>query len=451
MHSLNVRVAFSAGLVLAVFVALSAFALERAFRDSARSARQDRLLAQVYLVMAASEVDAQGRLTLSNGPPEPRLDLPGSGLYATISDSSGSVLWRSRSAVAIELPPVQPLAPGRRRFEQLAAADGQRLFAQHFGVSWTTNGGSYPFTFSVMEDIGPFEQQLRVYRQSLWAWLGAMALLLLAVLWLTLRWGLSPLRRVANELGDLEEGRQQQLTGDYPSELRGLTDNLNALLLRERAQRQRYRDALADLAHSLKTPLALMRGSLRSASAAGAERMLEEQIERMDRIVGYHLQRASTSGRRALAVPQPLRPVVERLGSALAKVHAEKPVELQVEVDAGLRARVDEGDLTELLGNLLDNAFKWCVRQVRVRAALRDDALTIHVEDDGPGVEQSRAQEVLQRGGRADESVPGHGIGLAVVRDIVAAYDGRIDIARSDLGGARVAVTLTQPGVRSTR
>jgi len=452
MRSLNARVSLSAGLVLAVFVALSAFALERAFRDSARSARQDRLLAQVYLLMAAAEVDAQGRLTLSNGPPEPRLDLPGSGLYATITDSRGSVVWRSRSAVALELPAAQPLAAGVQRFEQIATADGQPLFAQHFGVSWTTSGGSYPFTFSVMEDLAPFEQQLDVYRHSLWSWLGAMAVLLLAVLWLTLRWGLSPLRRVANELGNLEEGRQQQLTGDYPSELRGLTDNLNALLVRERAQQQRYRDALADLAHSLKTPLALMRGSLREGPAARAsERMLEEQIERMDRIVGYHLQRASTSGRRALAAPRPLRPVVDRLASALAKVHAAKPVEMQVEVDAGLRARVDDGDLTELLGNLLDNAFKWCAGRVRVRGALQEAALTIQVEDDGPGVAPSRAQEVLERGVRADESVPGQGIGLAVVRDIVAAYDGRIEIGRSDLGGARVALTLPQPGVRSTR
>jgi two-component system sensor histidine kinase PhoQ len=452
MRSLNARVSLSAGLVLAVFVALSAFALERAFRDSARSARQDRLLAQVYLVMAAAEVDTQGRLTLSNGPPEPRLDLPGSGLYATITDSRGSVVWRSRSAVALELPAAQPLAAGVQRFEQIATADGQPLFAQHFGVSWTTSGGSYPFTFSVMEDLAPFEQQLNVYRHSLWSWLGAMAVLLLAVLWLTLRWGLSPLRRVANELGNLEEGRQQQLTGDYPSELRGLTDNLNALLVRERAQRQRYRDALADLAHSLKTPLALMRGSLREGPAAGgSERMLEEQIERMDRIVGYHLQRASTSGRRALAAPQPLRPVVDRLATALAKVHAAKPVDMQVEVDAGLRARVDDGDLTELLGNLLDNAFKWCAGRVRVRAALQDATLTIQVEDDGPGVAPPRAQEVLERGVRADESVPGQGIGLAVVRDIVAAYDGRIEIGHSDLGGARVALTLPQPGVRSTR
>jgi two-component system sensor histidine kinase PhoQ len=445
MRSLNARVALSAGLVLAIFVALSAFALERAFRDSARSARQDRLLAQVYLLMAAAEVDAQGRLTLSGGPPEPRLDLPGSGLYASIVDASGTPVWRSRSTLALDLPVPRTLEPGVQRFEEIAAANGARLLAQRFGVSWTTGGASYPFTFSVMEDIEPFEQQLSVYRRSLWGWLGAMAVLLLAVLWLTLRWGLRPLRQVANELGQLEQGHQQQLTGDYPTELRGLTDNLNALLTRERAQLQRYRDALADLAHSLKTPLALMRGSLHGSVQQPTSRMLEDQIERMDRIVGYHLQRASTTGLRALAAPHPLRALAERLTSALSRVHADKRIEVSVDIGPGMTTRIDEGDLTELLGNVLDNAFKWGTRRVRVAAARNAaGALVVEVEDDGPGIAPADAQQVLERGMRADESVPGHGIGLAVVRDILSAYDGRIEIGRSGLGGARVTLTLPE-------
>jgi two-component system sensor histidine kinase PhoQ len=448
MRSLNARVALSAGVVLAVFVALSGFALERAFRDSARSARQDRLLAQVYLLMAAADVDAQGRLSFANGPPEPRLDLPGSGLYATIVDNSGAVVWRSRSALSINLPAVLPLPPGVQRFDA-DQAGSMRLFNQRFGVSWTTGGGRYPFTFSVMEDFAPFEEQLGVYRRSLFSWLGAMAVLLLAVLWLTLRWGLAPLRHVADELGRLEAGRQQQITGDYPSELRGLTDNLNALLSRERAQQQRYRDALADLAHSLKTPLALMRGSLRDGRLADDRvRTLEEQIERMDGIVGYQLQRASTSGRRLLEAARPLRPVIERLTGALAKVHADKRVQTEISVGEQVRTHVDEGDLTELLGNVLDNAFKWCAGRVRVGAAIEGGALALRIEDDGPGISPAHAQEVLERGVRADQTVPGHGIGLAVVRDIVRAYDGRVEIGRSALGGALVTLVLPETVLR---
>jgi two-component system sensor histidine kinase PhoQ len=239
MRSLNARVTVGAGVVLAVFIALSAFALERAFRDSARNSRQERLLAQVYLLMAAAEVDAKGQLTLSNNPSEPRLDMPGSGLYATITDRDGHPVWRSRSALSLQPPAVSGLPAGSQPFEEVTAADGHRYFVQSFGVSWATPGGSYPFAFSVAEDMRPYRDQLNIYRRSLWGWLGAMAMLLLAAQALILRWGLSPLRKVADEVSELEQGRQQQIAGNYPNELRRLTDNLNTLLTHERAQQKR--------------------------------------------------------------------------------------------------------------------------------------------------------------------------------------------------------------------
>jgi two-component system sensor histidine kinase PhoQ len=270
-----------------------------------------------------------------------------------------------------------------------------------------------------------------------------MALLLLAAQWAILRWGLSPLRRVADELTRLERGEQERIAGNYPTELQRLTDNLNTLLTHERSQQKRYRDALADLAHSLKTPLALVRGALRDAVRSDpTARTLDEQVERMDRIVAYQLQRASTSGRSRLAAPQPLRPAVERMLAALAKVHGDKRIATEVVVDAGVRFRGDEGDLTELLGNLLDNAFKWGRTQVRVSAEAAGGRLTLSVEDDGQGVAPEQAQRVLERGVRADQSVPGQGIGLAVVHDIVDAYGGELRIERSGLGGARIILVL---------
>jgi two-component system, OmpR family, sensor histidine kinase PhoQ len=448
MRSLNARVAVGAGLVLAVFIALSAFALERAFRDSARASRQERLLAQVYLLMAAAEVDAQGRLSLAGNPTEPRLEMPGSGLYATISDSHGRPVWRSRSGLSVDVPFNASLPAGNQYFERVIQPDGHGYFMQSFGVSWTTAGGSYPFTFSVAEDLKAYRDQINTYRRNLWGWLGGMALLLLAAQWLILRWGLAPLRRVADELTRLERGQQEQIAGNYPTEVKRLTDNLNALLTHERAQQKRYRDALADLAHSLKTPLALVRGVLTQGSPdPELARTLTEQVERMDRIVSYHLQRAAASGRSGLASPQPVLPAVERVLKALSKVHAGKQIETETAIDDRLRFRGDEGDLMELLGNLLDNACKWCRRRVRVSAALQDGRLALTVEDDGAGIAEADAERVLQRGIRADQSVPGHGIGLAVTRDIVEAYDGRVLIARSALGGA--AVTLVLPGVVS--
>lgn len=446
-RSLSLRMALAAGIVLAVFVVLVGVALEQALRDGARNARQERLQAQVYLLLAAAEVDDGGRLSLEGPLPEPRLQTPGSGLVGLVADAQGRIVWRSRSALgAAALPAPEALAPGLQRFARVEDGTGAAHFAQQFGVSWTTGSGSHRFTFAVFEDLAPYEQQLADYRRTLWGWLGAMALLLLAAQALTLRWGLRPLRRITLALARLETGQDARLEGEHPAELQGLADNLNALLARERAQQARYRHALADLAHSLKTPLALVRAELRRGHVEPALRaLLDEQVQRMDRVIDHQLQRAGAAGRSALAPPLPLRPLVERLQAALAKVHADKAPSWTVEIPAGARVRIDEGDLTELLGNLLDNACKWCAGNVRLTAAGAGATLLLDVEDDGPGIATELGLAVLQRGVRADQATPGHGIGLAVVRDIVDALGGELEIGRSAaLGGARI--TLRLPG-----
>jgi two-component system sensor histidine kinase PhoQ len=446
-RSLSLRMALAAGIVLAVFVVLVGVALEQALRDGARNARQERLQAQVYLLLAAVEVDDGGRLSLEGPLPEPRLQTPGSGLVGLVADAQGRIVWRSRSALgAAALPAPEALAPGLQRFARVEDGTGAAHFAQQFGVSWTTGSGSHRFTFAVFEDLAPYEQQLADYRRTLWGWLGAMALLLLAAQALTLRWGLRPLRRITLALARLETGQDARLEGEHPAELQGLADNLNALLARERAQQARYRHALADLAHSLKTPLALVRAELRRGQVEPALRaLLDEQVQRMDRVIDHQLQRAGAAGRSALAPPLHLRPLVERLQAALAKVHADKAPGWTVEIPAGARVRIDEGDLTELLGNLLDNACKWCAGRVRLAAAGAGGTLILDVEDDGPGIATELGLAVLQRGVRADQATPGHGIGLAVVRDIVDALGGELEIGRSAaLGGARI--TLRLPG-----
>ena len=269
--------------------------------------------------------------------------MPGSGLYATITDAQGKVVWRSRSALSVDAPYGSRVPAGAQRFEEVTDREGRGYFLQSFGVIWAAEAGRHPLTFSVAEDLKPFREQLSIYRRTLWGWLGATAVLLLMAQWLTLRWGLSPLRRVADELHKLERGQQEQIAGKYPTELKRLTDNLNTLLTHERAQQRRYRDALADLAHSLKTPLALVRGALNAAAGQEPElaRTLEEQVERMDRIVGYQLQRAAASARSRLVAPQPVRPAVERMLRALTKVYADKSI--QTDIDAGPGAVLPRG------------------------------------------------------------------------------------------------------------
>ncbi|UCD67603.1 MAG: GHKL domain-containing protein [Betaproteobacteria bacterium] len=444
MRSLNARITVSAAIVLAIFVVLSAFALEKAFHDSARNAREERLLAQIYLLMAAAEVDVDGTLRIANRSAEPRLDLPDSGLYAFIVDGNGETVWQSRSGLAIELPPTPTLPTGRQTFTQTTHG-GEHYLAKAYGINWNTDNGSYPFTFSVIEDSSAFDEQLNVYRRSLWTWLGALALLLVVSQWTTLHWGLAPLRHVSNELNRLEAGEQHRISGRYPSEVQRLADNLNAVLSHERKQQQRYRNALADLAHSLKTPLALVRGTVREGEVKNTQ-SIEQQVDQMDRIIGYHLQRAAALGRSTLATPVELGPAVQRIVAALKKVYSDKALQIIVDIDSNVRFRGDQGDLTEMVGNLLDNACKWCRDKVRICASSDQKHLQICVEDDGPGIGDRDAASVFVRGTRTDETVPGHGIGLAVVREIVEAYGGKASIGKSTLGGTLVELHL--PGTQ---
>ncbi len=440
MRSLNARITLSAAVVLTAFVILSAFTLDKTFRDSARNAREERLLAQIYLLMAAAEVDNDGVLKIANRATEPRLDLPDSGLYASIVDGDGTTVWQSRSSLSVDLPATPTLAAGEQTFSR-ASRDARRYLQKSYGIDWSTGTSSHPFTFNVIEDSAAYEEQLGLYRRSLWTWLATMAVLLLISQWAALRWGLAPLRKVSDELNRLEQGEQQQISGRYPSEVQRLADNLNAVLSHERKQQQRYRDALADLAHSLKTPLAVVRGAARE-HGSNAGQTIEDQIEQMDRIVQYHLQRAAASGRNMLGTPVALRPATERIVAAVRKVYRDKLLDVVVDIAADLRFRGDEGDLTEVLGNLVDNACKWCRGTVRISARNDNGCLRLRFEDDGPGIGDGDVAHVFGRGARADESVPGHGIGLSVVREIVHAYGGEVKIAKSDLGGARVEVEI---------
>jgi len=435
--SLRTRVSLAAALVLTVFVGLTALALERAFADSARSAMRERLFAQLYLVMAATEVDEAGRVQLPPRLGEPRLNLPGSGLYARIGSPGGETLWHSPSAVGLALP-APGIENGGERFSR-TPFNGEAHFLAALAIEWETPAGPVPLLFSVTEDPAPFLTQMSRYRSNLWGWLGAMALLLLLALAAALAWGLRPLRTVAGEVRAIESGAQESLLRDYPAELRHLTDNINTLLHHERAQQARYRNALADLAHSLKTPLAVLRGM---EWVGEDSQTLEEQVARMDNIVQYQLQRAATAGRSTLAGPLAVAPVAERLLASLQKVYRDKGLRLERALDPQAAFRGDEGDLMELLGNLLDNACKWAAHGVWLSASREGRTLLLGVEDDGPGIEPGQAERVLGRGVRLDENTPGHGIGLPMVRDIVEAYDGHLEIGRSGHGGARILISL---------
>lgn len=442
MMSLHARLALSAGLVLAVFVMLTGLALDRAFHDSVRAAHEERLLGQIYLLLTAADPDDDDReLQVPEALPEARFNFAGSGLYGEIRDDQGRTVWRSASTVGVSPPFSNDLGAGEKRFEQRLDAAGTPFFVQSHGVSWILNGVPRAYTFSVAEDLSEFTREINQFRASLGAWLVGMALLLLAVLAIALHWGLKPLRQVRREIDRVQAGDRERVVGSYPAELQGLTGSVNALLAHERAQQKRLRNALGDLAHSLKTPLAVMRGALGEGRVdAAVARELDAEIGQMDRIVRHQLQRAMARGGTGLGTRLRVLPLAEKMKSSLEKLHREKAMSIALDIAPDLHFLGAEGDLMETLGNLLDNACKWCRQKVRLTAQHEESGLELTVEDDGPGMDAKLVARLMERGARADESVPGHGIGLAMVRDIATAYGGRVTVERSALGGAAVIV-----------
>jgi two-component system sensor histidine kinase PhoQ len=272
----------------------------------------------------------------------------------------------------------------------------------------------------------------------LWAWLGGAGVVLLLSQTLLLQWGLRPLRRVSREIERIERGEQSEVEGRYPAEITGLTGNLNTLIRQERVRQTRYKEALSFLAHSLKTPLAVLRNALSQPQELPAA--VEQQVSRMDHIVQHQLGRAAASGSARFAPYLALAPVVHRIRDSLAKVYADKLLAVEVDCPADLSWRIDEGDAFEMLGNVMDNAAKWAAGRVGVRLWREGSELHIVVQDDGPGFTYTQA--ILQLHVRMDEKVPGHGVGLAVVNDLVASHGGELTLLRSDLGGGRVEIVL---------
>lgn len=447
MGSIRRRLLLSSLLVLAVFLGATAAALDRAYRDSAESALRARLKTEIFALLSAAELQ-RGKLELPEDLPESRLEVPGSGRYAEVSARDGKVLWRSPSSVGLNLPFVRGLTPGRESWTRVRA-DGETLLAYSFGVGWEVQGGAaQQFTFSTAARLDELAAEIGQFEATLMLWLGGAAALLLLTQMLILRWGLRPLRQVANDLRVIERGERDHLTGRYPAELLPLTDGLNALLRHERAQLLRQRNALADLAHSIKTPLAVLRNAAAEAPAA-QQRLLTDAVDAIDASLAYQARRAAASGRSTLSAAVPVAQVAGRVMSSLDKVYADKAVAAELDDPHDGQFAGDEGDLYELLGCLLDNAYKWCERRVwlSVQATGGDGIharrLDLILEDDGPGVPPPLREAVLERGARADRRVPGQGIGLAVVRDIAIAYGGGLDIDDSPrLGGARVTVRL---------
>ena len=449
MRSVSQRLLISVTLLLLLFFGVMVVVLDARFRRLAEDSLRELLDAQLVTLIASAEPDSSGHLVPRLSELDQRFTAMKSGLYATVAAGSAEPYWRSPSSTGSVLQLGSLQQPGKRDFRYLRDDRGERLASLSVGLQWEDEG---VLTFSVANDMAPYDLQLSRFRQGLWGGFTVVAVLLLLALAVLLRWALAPLRRLEGQIRSVERGEREQLDDRWPAELSGVVANLNTLLSAERTRIARYRDTLGNLAHSLKTPLAVLRSTF-APGAPGAEQVNAE-VDRMSAIVEHQLRRAATSGGASVGRQAvELLPIAQELRGALLKVHAGKDFALAVQISPQLMFVGDRDDLTEALGNLMDNAAKWCRAQVQVSAKLDDAAgasrkLCIWVEDDGPGVPVSDRQRVLQRGVRADEQTPGHGLGLAMVGDMAGMYGGLLTLGESGLGGARLELRLPGRALR---
>jgi two-component system, OmpR family, sensor histidine kinase PhoQ len=442
VHSLSRRLLISVSLPLALFFGFMMLVLDNGFRALSQRSVQAVLDSQMVSLIAAAELQPNGGYAPPPQALDPRLETPRSGYYAQIRSAMHE--WRSPSTAGLEIDFGDLMANGQREVTY-ATSGHERLALESRSIQFEDDPeGARAITFSVGVSLTPYEEQLWRFRQELIGWFIGLMLVLLLTLVALLRWVLAPVRRMEREIDEVEEGRSVQLGGGYPRELASVATNLNALLSGERKRVARYRDTLGNLAHSLKTPLAVMRAGM---ATHGGGAPLGAEIDRMTDIIEHQLKRAAAGGALLGQAPVDVAQVAAELRLTLLKVYAGKDLAIELAVPADAQFVGDRGDLTELLGNLLDNACKWCRSHVRFSATLQERAnarerLELVVEDDGPGIPAADRNRVGGRGVRTDESVPGHGLGLAMVRDTVDLYGGRLEIGTSPLGGAKLLLRL---------
>ncbi len=456
MNSLSSRLLISVSILLLLFFGATIAVLDTAFREAGEQARRDHLDGQLVALLGAADDNGNNELVFPKRLREPRFGQIDSGLYGELRDADGGILWKSMSGLGLEIPIGLTPASGSQVFARQNLSDGSPLLSLSLSVEWEFDDGTLKsYLFKVSESLDSYNAQVAEFRGQLFSWFAAVAFTMLMAFSLLLRGLMKPLRKIETEIKEIEGGDRTSLSATFPTELKGVARSLNLLIDSERARSDRYRYTLDNLAHSLKTPLAGMRALLSERKHDAFGERFDEQIDRMDEIVRYQLRKPSASSDNLVLHSVQVDKEVERLVAGLKKVYHEKTLDIEVSIEENMQFRGDTGDFLELTGNLLDNACKWSERRVRISivpsvgAPSVASGMVLSVSDDGPGIPKDAADALLQRGMRLDESTPGHGIGLAIVKDIAASYGGTLSIQQSKIGGAKITVSI--PPITSGR
>jgi two-component system, OmpR family, sensor histidine kinase PhoQ len=401
------------------------------FKEELEKTAHENLRLHIFTLLSVAQTD-RGMLRIPAISYNPRLNTDSSGLWALVLDAERKIAWRSLSIDTVPDNIRLGLSAGDWIFDKLLI-DGHRYLTVSYKIVWEDNGQRYIYHFVAGEDEDSVKAQVQHFRLWLLGGFFSVTAVLLLCQFIVLRLAFRPISLLENEILSLEKGEKKMLSLDYPSELGGVAKNLNLFIDKERSQRERYRASMADLAHSLKTPMTIINTEL---TAYSNNKILKDAIVRINKIIEYQLRRAVVSGHSLVGVGTDVSHVLNLVVEALQKIYREKSINIELHVDEGLIFPGDENDLTEILGNVLDNAYKYAREKISVTVTKYKDSLVITVEDDGDGLSAIDASIIFDRGERLDCQGLGQGIGLAVVFDIVNSYQGNIDTGSSCLGGA---------------
>lgn len=407
------------------------------------SAHLDRLSLLVEL--------KDNRPALREPPLEPRFAVPYSGLYWQIDGPEGAVL-RSRSLWDASLTPGVAPGPNLQTQRFLDGPDGAAIVTLEQSILLEDSGT--PWHLMVAISAGEVEEPVEKIRWTVVLSFGGLAIVLLLGSVLAVWSGTRPLARLRLILNRVRARQADRLEGRFPTELQPLVDELNDLLEDRDSSIRRARTQAGNLAHALKTPLSIIANEAETLGRQGdgeRARTLRDATGSMERNIQHQLARSrAAAAARDVGLGAEVAPIVQRLAQTMSVLHRERAVHCDIGALGDLgktHLRIDAEDLTEILGNLLDNAFVWAASRVHVSGeAIAPARHVIHIDDDGPGLTDAEIANVLQRGERLDESRPGSGLGLSIVSDLVELFDGEFVLDRSELGGTRASVTLPRMG-----
>lgn len=435
--SLSVRLVAAALVWMLLLLGAGGVVLSTAFRQSAVQEFGHRLDALLRAMIAVTETTPDGSISLVRSLGDPRFEQVFSGWYWQVAEPSGRLI-RSRSLWDSTLPVHVAGAEERR---EITGPRGEPLLVVERDLRFP--GAAGPVHMLIAGDLRELNDRIRGFNRLLYIALALFAAGMTVAIVIQVRFGLQPLRRLATDLAAIRDGRRQRLGGGYPREVTPLAEAMNAVLEHDSELIERARTHVGNLAHGLKTPLAVLQAELHGTPDRA---VTETQLRTMTRLIEHHLGRAAAtaSSGRALGSRCAARPVAEEIAAVLGRIHASRNIEAEIAIPDDTVFHGPREDLQEMLGNLMENAWKWAHGKIRVEARNADQRLILTIEDDGPGLTPEQAAIAAPRGVRLDETMPGWGLGLGIVADLATINGGSFAIDRSELGGVRA--TLALPG-----